>query len=250
MARSVTDEDVRALVKLVEDGRCSAEGTGMPATVVEALVALVRCDDATFLELAPAGCNIPHMQGWPTHEDEQFVSDGAPDDPFWTHYWDCDAVSYPTLSGDTCSVTTISDFYSLRQWRSTGMYTDVLSGIEHRIMVCLAAPPGRERRLLLFRSSGPDFDERDRLLLRLVRPHLDELYQEMQRRRHLPPPSLTARQEQILTLVAGGLSNKEIAAELGLSATTVRTHLERAFRQLDVTTRTGAVAKAFSTWPH
>jgi DNA-binding CsgD family transcriptional regulator len=249
MARSVTDEDVRALVQLVEDGRRAAEGTDLPATVVEALVALVPCDDVTFLELAPADCGIPHMQGWPTPEEEEVVGDGVADDPFWTHYWDCDAVSYPTLSGDTRSVTTISDFYSQRQWRSTGMYADVLSGIEHRIMVCLAAPAGRERRLLLFRSSGPDFDERDRLLLWLVRPHLDELYQEMHRR-SLPVPALTARQHEILTFVARGLSNKEIAAELGLSAATVRTHLERVFRQLGVTTRTGAVAKAFPTSPH
>lgn len=256
MANSVTDGDLRALVELIEAGRrpdpLSLPGPDLPRDVFDSLTSLVHCDDLTFLELTPSGSDVLHMQGWPEPgPDDPYLNGAAAvaDDLFWTHYWDCDAVSYPTVTGDTRSVTTISDFYSLRQWRNTGMYADVLRGITHRIMMCLSAPRGHERRLLLFRTNGPDFDQRDRLLLWLLRPHLNELYQELQRRR-LPGPTFTPRQQEILGLVARGQSNQEIATELGLSVTTVRTHLEHIFDQLGVSSRTAAVAKAFPAPPH
>jgi DNA-binding CsgD family transcriptional regulator len=254
MVDSVTDKDLKALVQLVEKGRSTdpeaQPGTDLPFGLLEGLKTLVLCDDVTFLELMPMRCDIAHMQAWPEHDVGSNDGVGVDaDDPFWTHYWDCDAVSYPSVTGDTRSVTTISDFYSLRQWRGTGMHAEVLRDIKHRIMVCLSAPEGHERRLLLFRTTGSDFDERDRLLLRLLRPHLDELYQHRQRCR-LEGSALSPRQREILTLVAKGMSNNEIAVELGLSITTVRTHLEHIFDRLDVSNRTAAVAKAFPAPPY
>lgn len=41
---------------------------------------------------------------------------------------------------------------------------------------------------------------------------------------------LSRRQSQIMSLVAGGLADKQIALRLGLSVTTVRTHLQRFYR--------------------
>jgi DNA-binding NarL/FixJ family response regulator len=114
--------------------------------------------------------------------------------------------------------------------------------------VCLTAPEGISRRLLFVRESGPDFDPRERLILALLRPHIDELYQDLQRRRHQVP--LTQRQADLLRLVATGLSNKEIARALVISAATVRTHLEHIFRLLDVNSRGAAVARAFPAPPY
>ena len=59
---------------------------------------------------------------------------------------------------------------------------------------------------------------------------------------HLPH-DFTARQKEIIALVASGLSDKQIAACLGLSPRTVRTHLERVFRAHMLHSRTAAVAK-------
>jgi ATP/maltotriose-dependent transcriptional regulator MalT len=128
------------------------------------------------------------------------------------------------------------------------MYQDYLLGFEHEAMMCLSAPDGRTRRLIFFRTTDHDFDERERLLLALLRPHLNEAYQDLQRRR-AAGPTLTQQQRRVLRLVADGLSNKEIARELVVSATTVRTHLEKIFVTLDVTSRGAAVAKAFPRPP-
>jgi len=53
---------------------------------------------------------------------------------------------------------------------------------------------------------------------------------------------LTHRQVQLMTLVASGLSNKEIAASLNLSQYTVKNHLRRVMRQVEAKNRYDAVA--------
>jgi branched-chain amino acid transport system substrate-binding protein len=59
-----------------------------------------------------------------------------------------------------------------------------------------------------------------------------------------PPHGLTARELDVLTLVAGGLSNPEIAAHLGASVRTVSTHVERLLGKLGQASRAGAAAVA------
>jgi len=61
----------------------------------------------------------------------------------------------------------------------------------------------------------------------------------------LPTP-LSKREQQVLRLLAGGLSNDDIAANLFLSTNTVKTHLKRIFEKLDVNSRLEAVNKARS----
>ena len=54
--------------------------------------------------------------------------------------------------------------------------------------------------------------------------------------------ALTNREREILALLADGLGNKQIAARLGISANTVKTHLELLFEKLGVASRAEAVA--------
>jgi DNA-binding NarL/FixJ family response regulator len=55
---------------------------------------------------------------------------------------------------------------------------------------------------------------------------------------------LSNREREILSMLADGVANKEIAARLFLSPETVRTHVRNAMRKLEADTRTQAVALA------
>jgi len=50
-------------------------------------------------------------------------------------------------------------------------------------------------------------------------------------------PSLTGREEEVLRLVALGMSNREIAERLGLRTQTVKNHVRRDYEKLDVHSR-------------
>jgi two-component system, NarL family, response regulator LiaR len=54
---------------------------------------------------------------------------------------------------------------------------------------------------------------------------------------------ITERELEVLTLVARGLSNREIAAQLFVSENTVKTHCSRAFDKLGAARRTQAVQR-------
>ena len=57
-------------------------------------------------------------------------------------------------------------------------------------------------------------------------------------------PQLTARELEVLRLVAEGLTNRQIGVRLHLGEATVKTHLLRAFAKLQVRDRTRAVTRA------
>jgi RNA polymerase sigma factor (sigma-70 family) len=52
-----------------------------------------------------------------------------------------------------------------------------------------------------------------------------------------PFSELSTRAEQVITLVCGGLSNKEIAEKLGVTEGTVKAHLHAIFEKLGVRSR-------------
>lgn len=55
---------------------------------------------------------------------------------------------------------------------------------------------------------------------------------------------ISARELEVLQLLANGHSNKEIAAELFVSPNTVKTHIARLYEKLEVSRRTQAVSRA------
>jgi LuxR family maltose regulon positive regulatory protein len=63
---------------------------------------------------------------------------------------------------------------------------------------------------------------------------------------NLQPPvePLRDRELEVLSLIAEGRSNQEIADKLILGLSTVKTHVNNLFRKLDVSSRTQAIARA------
>ena len=78
----------------------------------------------------------------------------------------------------------------------------------------------------------------------LVADDPEHARQRVRRNRHdtIVGTVLSNREQEILALLADGLGNKQIAARLGISANTVKTHLELLFEKLGVASRAEAVA--------
>jgi DNA-binding NarL/FixJ family response regulator len=64
--------------------------------------------------------------------------------------------------------------------------------------------------------------------------------------RNPAPQPLSAREIEVLRLVAGGATNADVGRALHISEATVKTHLLRVFTKLDVSDRTAAVTTAMS----
>jgi DNA-binding CsgD family transcriptional regulator len=250
MKRAVTasGRDLHTLAGIVSDDRGDPPAEGLAPSLLSDLLGLIGCDLLVF-----SGTDSRRLADWfgqtvPAEADDPDFDVSS----FWAHYWNSPC-SYPERTGDVRSLVRISDFYSVRQWHSTGMYQDCCRpyGIEHELMVCLpagpgwTAGPGRTLRLVFIRGPGPDFSDRDRDLLTVLRPHLQQAYSDAERSRH-PVPRLTARQRELLHLVAAGHTNSQIARRLGISEGTVRTHLENIYRLLKVSSRTAAITRAFA----
>ncbi|MCB9673561.1 MAG: helix-turn-helix transcriptional regulator [Alphaproteobacteria bacterium] len=66
-------------------------------------------------------------------------------------------------------------------------------------------------------------------------------------RREVPKDPLTTRERDVVALIAEGHTNDRIAKRLGISASTVRTHIERLLEKLHARSRAEAVTRAIAT---
>lgn len=94
-------------------------------------------------------------------------------------------------------------------------------------------------RAFLLSRTDRDFSDTERDLPLLLLPHLEAAY-----RRVGLTARLSEREREILSLIAKGMTNREIGEALYLSPLTVRTHLEHIFAKRGVRTRTAAAAFA------
>jgi DNA-binding CsgD family transcriptional regulator len=250
-----SDRDLRALAAIVsQDREAPPDGGGLPPSLLADLQDQIRCDDIWLFGYDSERPALRYLQSprTPSHDEDYW--DPAMIEHWWACHRDSLTCSHPERTGDLRSVVTPADFYSTRQWHSTAMYSDFYrpDGIEHELQLCLPDPvagpgarPGWQTvRLCLSRGPGPDFTDRDRALLVLLRPHLHQAYLEAEQRRH-PASWLTRRQNELLRLLAAGHTNTQIARQLGISEGTVRTHLENIYDKLGVSSRTAAVTRAF-----
>lgn len=237
--------DLRALLAVVEDGRGDAPGPGLPWAVLDGLATLITCDEVEFCELDLVG-HGPSVQqsvfgGGSRYVELEQVSDLSANDVYEERYQRFPARS--CSAGDTATVTRWSDIFSSSELRREPLYADFFrtSGVKHVMSVDLPCLPGRTRRILFWRHSGTDFTNRDKLILELLRPHLDEVCRQARRRRD-GTPRFTDREWQVVELVAQGYGNADIARLLVTSISTIRKHMEHIFDRTGVRTRSAVIA--------
>ena len=141
-----------------------------------------------------------------------------------------------------------SDVLTYREQRARALWWYVQRHCgDDTVWLWLPAPDeGVLRRISFTAEKRGGITERDVRVLELLTPHLVQLYRRAAARRAAPADDvLTPREHEIVTLVAEGKSNKEIAATLWLSPNTVRKHLENAYDKLGVRNRSAAAARVF-----
>lgn len=220
----------------------------VPWLVLQQIKELVHADEVSFSGFDTVLEHVWFMQaieacGDQSHDGETVVE--ARGNPFWDDYWE-KSCSYPDRTGDFDSVTKGTDFVDPATLRRTMPRDHPVA----ELRACIRGrSPGRHYRLLAWRLTGPDFSERDRFFLMLLRPHLDLAYWSGIAARQ-EPPDLTRRQLQIMRLVQQGCTNLQIAHRLRLSEGTVRTHLNNIYARLGVTGRGAAVLEVFGASEH
>jgi DNA-binding CsgD family transcriptional regulator len=114
----------------------------------------------------------------------------------------------------------------------------ILPGHVDGVAIGFRSGPDAVAQIFLERRSRP-FSDRDLAMLDLLRPVFQRHLR--QRATNPLPDCLTVQERRVLLEVAAGLSNADIAQALFIAPSTVRKHLEHAYRKLGVTNRFAAV---------
>jgi DNA-binding NarL/FixJ family response regulator len=245
-----TASTVRAALATIEAADAAASLTQLPGLLIPALVDLVGADSAlwTELDVAPGRGQTPgplpgRVVGYPepllTEDTALSLEQHARDFPLTCH----------TRPGGDGRPIRRSDLQSMRSFRSSGMYADVAQKIGVDQMLATALKPGSLHICISLNRADFDFTPTAVDLLTRLRPLLTRRVARLAAghvmlARGTPAPQLTARQEQVLRLVADGLTDAAIGHRLGCSPRTVDKHLEHVYRRLGVSCRTAAIAAA------
>jgi len=233
---ALSTRDVRAVLDLA--GVCAELPDQMPdrsaalQELLGALATLVRCDSLFW----------DHFQEEPAFCGETVRGPGedcmAQDFEFET--WLAHLPEHPIMSGRYGPVTAISDVLGPIEFRRSWHYQACFRPNRSLYEIGLELPrTGAQRSVVsLSRGRGRDFDDRDHLVLQVMRPHVHAALRRLGR----PVPQLTARQLEIMRLVAQGLTNGQIAHRLGTAEKTIGKHLENTYERLGARSRVHAVA--------
>ena len=162
------------------------------------------------------------------------VSDGVPELDWWAPEVEVTVSSWPLLDARVKNrrrPLRLSEFLSEAQLRRNPWYQEVQRprGVLDEMKGWIPGQGGVTRAFYFIRTSRPVFSDHDREMLALLLAHLSSIRERWERRHR--PDILTARQIEVLALLAAGFTNAEIADKLFLSRSTVRTHLENIFRK-------------------
>jgi DNA-binding CsgD family transcriptional regulator len=171
----------------------------------------------------------------------------------YERYYQYRDVLTPKLQNHRVAVR-VTDVMSHAELLRTELFNDFLSRDGLHWGMYLFAWSGNENigDLRIWRGKHREnFSDHDLALLDLIRPAFTAALARARAERGIAKPvdllapdepneafgRLTRRERDVVKLVAEGLLDKEIAERLGISYTTVRTHLDRSFQKLGVSNR-------------
>src|SRR5881394_61237 len=128
---------------------------------------------------------------------------------------------YGLLGGLLIAVLKLAEYRFLVREHSLEIYGGLVAVIFTSLGIWLGLKLTRPKEVVVVRDAHPFVIDQSRL---------EKL-------------GITPREHEILTLIAAGLSNREIAEKLFVSENTVKTHSSRVFEKLGVNRRVQAVQK-------
>lgn len=155
-----------------------------------------------------------------------------------------------------------SDVVTRRELHRLRIYRDFYAplGVEHQMAFTLPSQTDRILAVALSRRKR-DFSDQERDLINRARPFLIQAYQNALAHQlaragsssdstilleRLRATGLTAREAQVVRLIALGSSNRDVGSMLGITDRTVAKHLERCFGKLGARNRSEASARGWA----
>jgi DNA-binding CsgD family transcriptional regulator len=223
----------------VEAADAAVSLADLPDLLLPALMETVSAESAVWTELdLSAGPRPARLVSYPELPfDAELVAGverNVPGFPLTRH----------TRPGGPGTPIRRSDLQTMIAFRGSGMYEEVARRLGIDQMVALALADGHRHVCISLNRAHRDFAPAQVDLLTQLRPLLTR---RLARLAALPadPAALTVRQQQVLALVAEGLTDVAIGHRLGCSPRTVDKHLEHIYRKFGVSGRTAALATAF-----
>ncbi len=154
-------------------------------------------------------------------------------------------------AGESVALTQLADRHTLGRMP---LYVDFYRprGTRDQLLHVLEVG-NRQAVVLTMNRSRTGFSARDRSVVELFAPHLRQALMHHRRRTELAAltrqdqatptlADLTPREHQVVSLLAAGRTDREIARGLTISTRTVHKHLERIYRKLGTGSRTTLIA--------
>jgi DNA-binding CsgD family transcriptional regulator len=237
---------VKSLLELVADADSVGSVEAYHAALLAAVANVIPCDVLVFNEfqLGPGANGSARPTVTCTAAPPLEPSDAIA--PALLETFLCHISQHPLIqlqaTGDY-RAHRLSDVTSIRGFRHGPLYAEFFrpAAIAHQLTLGFEGPRHRLVGVWLNRT-GRDFSEADLLLAELLRPHLQAA--ERTARRAAARATLTAREREVLDLVAAGATNQAVAETLVVSAGTVKKHLDNIYAKLGVGSRAAAADRA------
>jgi DNA-binding CsgD family transcriptional regulator len=178
---ALPERDVAALAATTAELASLEDAEAFPPHVLHRLSRLVASDWTTYCELDRARERTLFMAWWACGDAWSGAWRDDEDEAFWRLRHQHPTCGYRERANEWTTARMISDFTTLKRFRRTEIW-DKLYRDDHVVdwIDVGLRPSGRRTRMFLFARDHGCYDERDRLVLDLLQPHLQQRYQRVQ----------------------------------------------------------------------